>query len=384
MKIIVNRNEILSHLSLANAISSWNEKLDIPIIKNVLIQAYKSTLSMKTISSGVCRCLSKIKNAEIISDGSILINTKNLLEIIEKSEQDEIKLEKIDNSILRLSYTGYETNLNILDWEQFPDFKINNNDLKNEISIFKSDINFINKKVIFSSTVESIFQQQVHDSVQIDSESYEGKIFFSFTNSIQLISWNKPYEGFKFKFCIQKDIFKNIEWLLKMNENTKIYLHENFFYVKNNFAVMEIKNWEEILGLSKFGNVTKIIREKSLMYLEINKKSLIKSLEKSLVFRSGKSKIIKFIISENKITIKTNSEEIGNSKEEILVRTSGIKDGFDVNIDASYLLSIIKMFECENIEIGFGGQNSDVKVDPILIQDKSLKNYVQIIALSVA
>lgn len=384
MKVIIDKKTLLSHLQLAYAISSWNDKLDIPIIKNVLIDVENSILSIKTISSGVCRCSSIIKEVDIIQKGTVLVNTRNLLEIVEKSDDSKIMLEKIDNSILRLSYYGYETNLNILDWEQFPNFEIDNYSLNNELPISKNDLNFISKKVIFSSSVESIFQQQVHDSVQIDSESFDGKIYFSFTNSIQLISWNKPYSGVKFKFCIQKDVFKNIEWILKLSDSTKIYLWNNNIYVKNDFAIMEIKNWEEILGLSKFGDVTKIIRDESLVYLNINRRSLTKALEKSLIFRSGKSKIIKFIISRDKVVIKTNSEEIGNSKEEILIKTKGVNDGFEINIDASYLLSIIKMFEAEEIEIGLGGQNMDIRIDPILIKDQSLKNYVQIIALSVA
>lgn len=384
MKIRVLRKDLINHLNLANITSSWNEKLNIPIIRNLLINAEGNTISFKTISSGVCKCISRIKSIDLIEPGNVLVNPKNLLEIIQKSSDSLIFLEKIDNSILRISYTGYETNLNILEWEQFPDFYINLKNNNNNINLFKEDILFINKKIIFNSLIESSFQQQIHESIQIDTISNSNKMFFSFTNSIQLITWNKKFKGEQFKFCIHKDVFKNLESLFKIEEDINFFYSNRKLYAVSELITIEIIDWEDVIGLSKFGDISKIIRDESLLYIWIEKKLLINALEKSMIFRNSNSKVIKLVIEKDKIIIKSNSEEIGNSKEEIKIKSKNVEDGFECSIDANYLLSLIKNLDSNEIEIGFGGLRMDVRIDPIIIKDESIKNYIQMMALSIS
>ena len=80
----------------------------------------------------------------------------------------------------------------------------------------------------------------------------------------------------------------------------------------------------------------------------------------SLLARSGKNNLVKFEISENTITVTSDSEE-GTVREDITVNKSG--DDLMIGFNAIYLKDVLKAIDEDEIRLLFNSS-----IDPCLVK----------------
>ena len=118
MKFTIDTKVLLNKLSLSNQLVD-NSNLN-PTLSGILVTVNKNEIIL-TSSNSTCSSKIFIKdNFEVELEGSFLIKGKTFYEIINKLTDKKVKLEIIDNTMLRISTKIFSCNLCLLDTNSYP------------------------------------------------------------------------------------------------------------------------------------------------------------------------------------------------------------------------------------------------------------------------
>lgn len=113
----------------------------------------------------------------------------------------------------------------------------------------------------------------------------------------------------------------------------------------------------------EFIKYRQILPESHTTRVRVNRKELLDGIERvALMAREGKSNLIKFTISTNKIAITANSE-IGRSNEEMEVNLIG--EELEIAFNSKYFSDVLKVLEDEEIYLDMNNNISPCVVRPI-------------------
>jgi DNA polymerase-3 subunit beta len=137
------------------------------------------------------------------------------------------------------------------------------------------------------------------------------------------------------------------------------------FLLDNKKAILLFENVKIVLRLLEgdFIKYKDILPSENKCKVKINKAFMHESMERaSLLSREGKNNIIKFKVEDDKITIKSRSEE-GNVKEEVPAK----KEGSDIEIgfNSKYIIDVLKVLEDEEILIEFVSSVKPCVIKPV-------------------
>ncbi|MEF9984754.1 MAG: DNA polymerase III subunit beta, partial [Malacoplasma sp.] len=119
MKIIIKKDILFNSLKLVTNLSSNN--FSSPIIQGLFIDVNKERINL-IHTNGMISINSKINNDNFlfVEEGTFLVNKKLFCNIIQKLNNEDIVIEKIDNSVLKIKTSNFDSNINILDYKEFP------------------------------------------------------------------------------------------------------------------------------------------------------------------------------------------------------------------------------------------------------------------------
>ena len=148
MKIKASKNAILSVLKFNNSII--DNTVSSPYIQGILIEAIDNKIYLTSTNSFISAKTIIDKGIQIIEEGKLLVKSKIFFNIISKLKNEEIIIEKVDNSVLKIKTESFDSNINIMDEQQYPNINFDY-DNWNEILLppiaFKSAITKIMQSV---------------------------------------------------------------------------------------------------------------------------------------------------------------------------------------------------------------------------------------------
>ena len=154
MKLTINKNILLE--SLVNVVRAINPKNIIPILNGIKFELTKEGLNLIASDSDLT-IQSFIPSSEIKlieEEGTIIIQSKYIIDIIRKLPSDLINIEVIDGLKIRIYTDNSQYNLNCLNTEDYPQIILEES--KNPIKISSEIIKNMIKQTIFAvSTQES-------------------------------------------------------------------------------------------------------------------------------------------------------------------------------------------------------------------------------------
>ena len=368
MKVIINKNKLLESLKLCNSIS---ENINTtPVFLGTLIEVKENFISL-TSSNGLISIKSKIEKSEncnILSNGNVLVKTKTLFSMISKFKNENIILEKIDNSVLKIKTETFDSNINIMDDEQYPDINFAYKDWK-EITIpaivFKKTILKVKQAVNNNKEKPNImsgicFISNKKDSVLevIGTDSYK----------LAYLKFNSKLEDFK--IVIDVSLIELFLELLNVNTIVNLYLSNNNIIFKINDVIISSKIIE-----GEFPSINRIISIPKENKIIVSKKAILEALDRGMILSSSEKKsITRLGFSPNKLEIAFNSIELGNSKEIIKIDSTELKKPEFILVNTNFLISILKVFENDEICIEF--QDS---LKPISFTDPKEQNFLELL-----
>lgn len=367
MKFIINKKKLFETIRICNSIS--DNLSSSPDFLGTLIEAENSKLKIIS-TNGLISIKSTInsdENLNILNGGKVLVKTKTLFTVLSKLKNEMINFEKVDNSVLKIKTDYFDSNINILDDEKYPNINFNFSDW-NEIEI---------PSIVFKKAITKIKHAANLNKEKINimsgicfTSNKEKKILeVTATDSYKLAYYKFKSDLNDFKFVIGIDLIDLFEEILQHNQNVKIY-------ISNNNIIFEI---DKFLISSKmiegeFPNISRILTLSKTKKANISKKILMEALERGIVFSSSdKRSIAKLKFHSENLEISFNSPELGNSKEKIIIE-SNIFEETEIVLNANFLLSLLKVFDNDKISLEF-----EDGLKPITLKDEKEENFTQIL-----
>ena len=355
MKIICEKDKILKALnSVTKAVAV---RTTMPILEGILIQTNDNQIKLTTYDLEIG--IETHVSAEVIEEGSIVINSKLFGDIIRKLPDTDINISLNDNNLLVIECEGSLYKLATMNPDEFPELpKIN---IENSIEIEQTTLKDMIRKTIFAVSTEE------------NRPIFTGCLFEIANNKLNVVAVDGFRLAWKSKFLQNKvNNFSAVIPGRTLNEINKI-LNDSFDIIKigvaKNQVLFEMENCKIVTRLldGEFLNYSSVIPENWETRIRVRRSTLQECFERiSLISASSiekeKKYPVKVTIDIGKVIISCTNQT-GDAKEEIFVNTEG--KNLEAGFNPKYFLDALRNIDDDEIFVDFGTSISPCIIRPV-------------------
>lgn len=349
MKFVCEKDKLMIGLNTVSR-SSVSRTTD-PIYEGILMTVKENGIILTTNDSEIgMEC--KIDFVECSEVGKAVVDCKMFCDIIRKLPNGEITIYLNDNNLLVIECEGSLYKLSSLNANTFPTLPTIN--VEKSISIGAKMLKELIKKTLFAISVEE------------NRPVFTGSLFEVKDNRLNVVS----VDGFR--LALRKAVIENASESFSAIVPGK-YLNE---IVKNlqdtddlveigiskNQALFELPNCKIVTRLleGEFLNYNNVIPKDKETRIRVNKNSLQGAIERASIFsitaaEKEKKYPIKMYVTIGSLIISCTSQ-IGDAKEEVLVKTEGKE--LEIGFNPKYMLDALKAIDEEEVFLDFGSNIS--------------------------
>ena len=354
MNIICSKQKLQEGISIVT--KAITGKTTMPVLEGIYIQANKEGLTL--IGSDMDVSIETKVEADVIKEGSIVIDSKIFSEIIRKLPNSDVKIEISENDLIQITCEKSVFNLVFMNATDYPALPSINEDLNVEVpqNLLKNMI---------KGTSFAIALDEARPILQ-------GILFEVKNRELNLVA----LDGYRLAVRSELlDVDDNIEVVIPgktLNEVSKI-LEDNDDIVKitftNNHILFNVNNTKIISRLldGKFVNYVSLLPQEYKLLVNVKKQDLQQGIERaSLMAKDGNSNLIRLDVQEDTLVITSNSQ-LGKVREEVNINLQG--DGVQIAFNSRYLLDVLKNMEEEDVVVEMTSS-----VSPCVIRGKNSNN----------
>ena len=366
MKFTIEKNIILENLNnVAKAISIKNV---IPVLNGIKFELNEDGLYLTasdtdlTIKTFIKR--DKIKSVE--NNGSIVVQSKYLNEIIRKLPDDIINIEVIDGLKVMIKSKNSQFNLNCLKVEDYPQIKL---EYQKDPIIIKGNL----FKTIIKQTVFAISTQESRPLLTGINFKLQGNIMeVTATDSYRLakktISLNEFIKD-EINITIPGNNISELDKIINDDEDVEMHIF-------NNKALFIYKNitFQTNLLSGTYPNTNNLIPDDFAIIFNANYYDFFSAIDRaSLLTQSKEKNIVKMETKNNELTISSFASEIGRVEETINIEKNE-SPNVGISFSAKYMMDALKTFDDNELIVLL---NSEIK--PIVIKSAKDETLIQLI-----
>jgi DNA polymerase III subunit beta len=354
MNIICSKQKLQEGISIVT--KAITGKTTMPVLEGIYIEANKEGLTL--IGSDMDVSIETKVEANVIKEGSIVIDSKIFSEIIRKLPNSDVKIEIAENDLIQITCEKSVFNLVFMNPSDYPALPSINEDLNVEVpqNLLKNMI---------KGTSFAIAQDEARPILQ-------GILFEVKNKELNLVA----LDGYRLAVRSELlDVDDNIEVVIPgktLNEVSKI-LEDNTDIVKitftNNHILFNINNTKIISRLldGKFVNYISLLPQEYKLLVNVKKQELQQGIERaSLMAKDGNSNLIRLDVQEDTLVITSNSQ-LGKVREEVSINLQG--NEVQIAFNSRYLLDVLKNMEEDDVVIEMTSS-----VSPCVIRGKNSNN----------
>lgn len=336
MNIICSKQKLQEGISIVT--KAITGKTTMPVLEGIYIKATKEGLTL--IGSDIDVSIETKVEADVIQEGSIVIDSRIFSEIIRKLPNSEVKIEISENDLIQITCEKSVFNLVFMNSSDYPSLPNINEDISVEVpqNLLKNMI---------KGTSFAIAQDETRPILQ-------GILFEVKNRELNLVA----LDGYRLAVRNELlDVDNNIEVVIPgktLNEVSKI-LEDNNDIVKitftNNHILFNINNTKIISRLldGKFVNYVSLLPQEYKLLVNVKKQELQQGIERaSLMAKDGNSNLIRLDVQEDILVITSNSQ-LGKVREEVNINLQG--EGVQIAFNSRYLLDVLKNMEDDDVVI---------------------------------
>lgn len=358
MRIQIEQNKLAKHINIVQ--KGISSKTTLPILDGILLEAKNGKLKLTGTDLEIG--IESYTEANILEEGSIVINSRLFGDIVKKLPNSEIDISTSENK-MNIKCDASEFNLignPSLEYPELPTL-IDQLSLKIPMDLFKNII----RQTVFATTQDET--RPILTGVLF--EIINGKASFVALDGYRLALKNVKLDSSEdINIVIPGRTLTELNKILEEDEeDIEITLTPGHIV----FNIGDTLVFSRLLE-GQFLNYRDIIRADHETNVRVNRRELQNSLERaSLLAKEEKANLVKLNVTDNKLVIKSNSE-IGNVNEEISVESEG-KD-LNIAFNSKYILDGIKAMEEEEIKLFFMGS-----LNPCIIKPAGDSNYTYLV-----
>jgi len=364
MKVKVPRTHLLDHLQMSQNIVE--RKTTLPILSHILMetQAEQLKLSSTDLEVGV----TDLCKAEILEEGNTTVHARKFFEIVRELPESDIELIlKDENLEIRSGRSRFK--LRSLSPDEFP--KIPPVQSSDSVLLKGNILQEMIQKVAISVSVDETRYTLTGLLTQMEAQEENTVFRMISTDGHRLSFCERTLEETK---CLpsmggsqdqeNKDIIlpkKAVQEMRRLTEGGEDLefgiSQENAFVRKENFSMIMR------LVQGKFPDYNAVIPGKVTKTISVNAQQLEEALRRVSLLSTDKARGARFVMESGKMTIFSNSPEIGEAEEEVDLEYKG--DPFELSFNIRYLLDFLPMAKGD-VDLEFG---EDLR--PCVIRERS-------------
>lgn len=348
------KQKILEGISIVQ--KAITGKSTVSILEGIYINANQSGLTL--IGSDMDISIETKVDADVLEEGSIVIDAKIFGEIIRKLPNSTIKIETMENQVIEITCEKSVFDVIYMNTSDFPDFPKINDDLK--ISVNQNIL-----KNMIRGTSFAIAQDETRPILQ-------GILFEVKNKNLNLVALDGYRLAVKSEF-LDNDI--DIEVVIPgkiLNEVSKI-LEDTDEIVDitftNNHILFNLEKTKIISRLleGKFINYNSLLPQEHKLLVNVNRQELQNAIERaSLMAKDGNTNLIKLDVQQDNLIITSNSQ-LGKVREEISMKLQG--EQIQIAFNSRYLLDVLKNMEDDEVVMKMTSG-----ISPCVLEEKNNEN----------
>ncbi len=331
-------------------------KSTMPILEGIYIKASNSGLTL--IGSDMDVSIQTIVDADIIEDGSIVIDAKIFGEIIRKLPNSTIKIETIENQLIKITCEKSVFDVVYMNTTEYPELPQINENLK--ISVNQNIL-----KNMIKGTSFAIAQDETRPILQ-------GILFEVKNKNLNLVALDGYRLAIRSEFL---DSDMDIEVVIPgktLNEVSKILEDIDDIVditFTDNHILFNLEKTKIISRLleGKYINYTSLLPQEHKLLVNVNRQELQNAIERaSLMAKDGNTNLIKLDFKQDNLIITSNSQ-LGKVREEIEIKLQG--EEIEIAFNSRYLLDVLKNIEDDDVLMKMTSG-----ITPCVIEEKDNEN----------
>ncbi|BCZ43935.1 DNA polymerase III subunit beta [Clostridium gelidum] len=348
------KQKILEGISIVQ--KAITGKSTLPILEGIYINTNKSTLTL--IGSDMDLSIQTSVDATIIEEGNIVIDAKIFGEIIRKLPNATIKIETLENQIIKITCAKSVFDVVYMNTTEFPELPQINENLK--ISVNQNIL-----KNMIKGTSFAIAQDETRPILQ-------GILFEVKSKNLNLVALDGYRLAIRNEFLdtdIDMEVVipgKTLNEVSKILEDVDDIVDITF---TNNHILFNLEKTKIISRLleGKFINYNSLLPQEHKLLVNINRQELQNAIERaSLMAKDGNTNLIKLDFQQDNLIITSNSQ-LGKVREEISTKLQG--EGIQIAFNSKYLLDVLKNVEDDEVIMKMTSG-----ISPCVIEEKNNEN----------
>ncbi len=366
MKFTIEKNILLENLN--NVTKAISIKNVIPVLNGIKFELNKEGLYLTasntdlTIKSFIKR--EKIKNVE--QEGSIVIQSKYINEIIRKLPDDNIDIDVIDSLKVLIKSKNSQFNLNCLKVDDYPQIKL---EYQKDPIIIKGNL----FKSIIKQTVFAISTQESRPLLTGINFKIMGNVMeITATDSYRLAKKTVTLPEFtkdEINITIPGNNISELDKIICDDEPVEMHIFSN----KILFIYKNITFQSNLLS-GTYPNTNNLIPDNFAINFKTNYIDFYSAIDRASLLTQNKEKnIVKMETKKDELVVSSYASEIGRVEEKISIDK---KDSADINISfsAKYMMDALKTLDDNEIIVLL---NSEIK--PIVLKSAKDDTLIQLI-----
>lgn len=366
MKFTIEKNILLENLS--NVVRAISTKNIIPILNGVKFELTQEGLYLTASDSELTikSFIDKETISSIEKEGSIIIQSKFILDIIRKMPSDLISFELMDGLKIKISSDNSQYDLNCLDSKEYPTVTLN--EVESPIIIKGNTFKSIITQTAFAISTQELRPLLTGLNFKITGDLLECIATDSYRLAKKNIKLDTPTEEAVNIVIPGRNIIE-LDKIVTDDENVEMH-------VFTNKVVFKYKNitFQSNLLSGTYPNTSNLIPNDFSIIVNTNLDRYFSAIDRAALLTQSKDKnIVKMRIKNNQMIINSYASEIGKVEEKLDVECSNDAN-IDISFSAKYMLDALKTMKDEEILILLNGE-----VKPIVIKSINDESLIQLI-----
>lgn len=353
MQFSVSKNALLKELNLLQGIVE--KKSTIPILSNVLIEkATDSTISL--VATDLDVSLQTECQAESVIEGSIVLQARKLFDIVRNLPDADIKFSKDDNDWVKIVCASSEFRIVGQAKEHFPSVPVAD---KAGVTIPSAVMNKLISRTVFAITQEES-RYALNGALLLFSE---GSLQMVATDGHRLALSTSTLEqtdasAEHLKVIIPKKALIELAKLTAGADDVlELSRDENHLY----FEVQNRHLTSRMLA-GQFPNYELVLPKNNDKSISLNVDKITQAIRRAALMADERSHGVKVELSNGKLSITSQSADVGEAKEVIPLDYTG--DTLSIGFNAQYVLDFLGVIGTEEVMFEFKDEQSPALMRP--------------------
>ena len=367
MRFTIKREEFLKGLNIVSRAVS--NKVVVAVLANLKIELDERGLFITgsnydlTIKTFIPY---KIGDTEIIrnyKEGATLINCRIVTEITRKLDGEEMTFDVIDSTIAVIGDNHFESRLNCIKPEEYPDLDLEPNGT--EINLSKADFSSLVSQTAFAASIKE--QRPILTAMNLEAEN--GLLVAITTDSARMarkaihISNNVHFVA-----NVPAKMMIEVDRLLEGLDSVDIAFSDKKALFTFERTVVATR-----LVAGDYPNTKNIIPRSYNYSLEINAADLAKAIDRTTILSIDRENVVDLSMSEFGVEISAKSSQVGSAVEKLeTCKFEG--QSLKISFNSEFVLSAIRALACEDVTFEFVGE-----MKPFVLRNASDDSVIQIV-----